>query len=110
MADRYSDCRCLGSIWLEHDWNIIVRRVQHIYAAIWWYLATFLGVAILHVVNSFELPISLFKSYTIYAGAQDAVVQWWYGHNAVAFFLTTPFPRINVLLSSQSSQPANLFL
>ncbi|MCB0335419.1 MAG: cytochrome-c oxidase, cbb3-type subunit II, partial [Bdellovibrionales bacterium] len=71
--------------------TIVVRRVQHIYAAIWWYLATFLGVAILHVVNSFALPVSLTKSYSIYAGAQDAVVQWWYGHNAVAFFLTTPF-------------------
>lgn len=82
-------------IWVVFGWNmlgtIVVRRVQHIYAAIWWYLATFLGVAILHVVNSFELPISLTKSYSIYAGAQDAVVQWWYGHNAVAFFLTTPF-------------------
>lgn len=82
-------------IWVIFGWNmigtIINRRVQHIYAAIWWYLATFLGVAVLHVVNSFELPISLFKSYSIYAGAQDAVVQWWYGHNAVAFFLTTPF-------------------
>lgn len=82
-------------IWVAFGANmigtIIVRRVQHIYAAIWWYLATFLGVAILHVVNSFELPVSLFKSYSIYAGAQDAVVQWWYGHNAVAFFLTTPF-------------------
>lgn len=82
-------------IWVAFGANmigtIIVRRVQHIYAAIWWYLATFLGVAILHVVNSFELPISLTKSYSIYAGAQDAVVQWWYGHNAVAFFLTTPF-------------------
>jgi cytochrome c oxidase cbb3-type subunit I/II len=85
----------IALIWVVFGWNmigtVIVRRVQHIYAAIWWYLATFLGVAILHVVNSFELPISLFKSYTIYAGAQDAVVQWWYGHNAVAFFLTTPF-------------------
>ncbi|MEN8227891.1 MAG: cytochrome-c oxidase, cbb3-type subunit I [Bacteroidota bacterium] len=82
-------------VWVIFGWNmigtIVKRRVQHIYAAIWWYLATFLGVAILHVVNSFALPISLFKSYSIYAGAQDAVVQWWYGHNAVAFFLTTPF-------------------
>ncbi len=82
-------------VWVIFGWNmigtILRRRVQHIYVAIWWYLATFLGVALLHVVNSFELPISLFKSYTIYAGAQDAVVQWWYGHNAVAFFLTTPF-------------------
>lgn len=82
-------------VWVVFGWNmigtIVKRRVQHIYAAIWWYLATFLGVAILHVVNSFELPVTLFKSYSIYAGAQDAVVQWWYGHNAVAFFLTTPF-------------------
>ncbi len=82
-------------VWVVFGWNmigtIVKRRVQHIYAAIWWYLASFLGVAILHVVNSFELPVSLFKSYSIYAGAQDAVVQWWYGHNAVAFFLTTPF-------------------
>ncbi|MEA3461239.1 MAG: cytochrome-c oxidase, cbb3-type subunit I, partial [Bacteroidota bacterium] len=85
----------IAIVWIVFGWNmigtVIKRRVQHIYAAIWWYLASFLGVAILHVVNSFELPISLFKSYSIYAGAQDAVVQWWYGHNAVAFFLTTPF-------------------
>ena len=85
----------VAAIWVIFGWNmigtILKRRVQHIYAAIWWYLATFLGVAILHVVNSFELPVSLFKSYPIYAGAQDAIVQWWYGHNAVAFFLTTPF-------------------
>ncbi len=82
-------------VWVAFGWNmigtLIVRRVHHIYAAIWWYLATFLGIAMLHIVNSLELPISLFKSYSIYAGAQDAVVQWWYGHNAVAFFLTTPF-------------------
>jgi len=85
----------IAVVWVIFGWNmigtIIKRRVQHIYSAIWWYLATFLGIAILHVVNSFELPVSLFKSYSIYAGAQDAVVQWWYGHNAVAFFLTTPF-------------------
>jgi len=85
----------IAVVWIVFGWNmigtIIIRRVQHIYAAIWWYLATFLGIAILHVVNSFALPVSLFKSYSIYAGAQDAVVQWWYGHNAVAFFLTTPF-------------------
>jgi cytochrome c oxidase cbb3-type subunit I/II len=85
----------IALIWIAFGANmigtILVRRVKHIYAAIWWYLATFLGVAMLHVVNSFELPISFIKSYPIYAGAQDAVVQWWYGHNAVAFFLTTPF-------------------
>ena len=85
----------IAVVWVVFGWNmigtVIVRRVQHIYAAIWWYLATFLGVAILHVVNSFALPVSFLKSYSIYSGAQDAVVQWWYGHNAVAFFLTTPF-------------------
>jgi cytochrome c oxidase cbb3-type subunit I/II len=70
---------------------ILNRRVKHIYVAVWWYLATFVGVAILHIVNSIELPVSFLKSYPIYAGAQDAVVQWWYGHNAVAFFLTTPW-------------------
>ena len=71
--------------------TIYKRRVQHMYVAIWFYLATFLTVAVLHIVNSFELPVSLFKSYSLYAGVQDALVQWWYGHNAVAFFLTTPF-------------------
>ncbi len=85
----------IAVVWVVFGWNmigtIVIRREKHIYAAIWWYLATFIGIAILHVVNSFELPVSFFKSYTIYAGAQDAVVQWWYGHNAVAFFLTTPF-------------------
>lgn len=85
----------IALVWVAFGWNmigtIIKRRMKHIYAAVWWYLATFIGVAVLHIVNSFELPISLFKSYSLFAGAQDAVVQWWYGHNAVAFFLTTPW-------------------
>ena len=59
--------------------------------AIWFYLATFITVAVLHIFNSLELPVSALKSYSVYAGVQDALVQWWYGHNAVAFFLTTPF-------------------
>ena len=67
------------------------RRERHMYVSIWFYLATFITVALLHVVNSLELPVSLLKSYSMYAGVQDALVQWWYGHNAVAFFLTTPF-------------------
>jgi cytochrome c oxidase cbb3-type subunit I/II len=71
--------------------TIIKRREQHMYVAIWFYIATFVTVAVLHIVNSFELPISAFKSYYLYAGVQDALVQWWYGHNAVAFFLTTPY-------------------
>lgn len=67
------------------------RREKHIYVALWFYIATIVTVAVLHIINSIEIPVSLMKSYPIYAGAQDAIVQWWYGHNAVAFFLTTPF-------------------
>ncbi|WP_338874654.1 cytochrome-c oxidase, cbb3-type subunit I [Spirosoma sp. SC4-14] len=82
-------------IWVVFGINmfgtIINRRERHLYVAIWFYIATFVTVAVLHIVNSFEMPVSLFKSYYMYAGVQDALVQWWYGHNAVAFFLTTPF-------------------
>ncbi len=67
------------------------RRVRHMYVAIWFYIATIITVGLLHIVNSIEIPVSLFQSYPVYAGIQDALVQWWYGHNAVAFFLTTPF-------------------
>ena len=82
-------------IWVVFGFNmfatIIKRRERHLYVAVWFYIATFITVAVLHLVNSFELPVTLFKSYSWYAGVQDALVQWWYGHNAVAFFLTTPF-------------------
>ncbi len=82
-------------IWVVFGWNmfgtIIKRREKHLYVAIWFFIATFVTVAVLHIVNSFSMPVSLFKSYSWYAGVQDALVQWWYGHNAVAFFLTTPF-------------------
>ncbi|MBY0515719.1 MAG: cytochrome-c oxidase, cbb3-type subunit I [Bacteriovoracaceae bacterium] len=71
--------------------TIFKRRERHIYVAIWFYIATIITVAVLHIVNSLELPVSFLKSYSIYSGVQDALVQWWYGHNAVAFFLTTPF-------------------
>jgi cytochrome c oxidase cbb3-type subunit I/II len=71
--------------------TILKRRESHLYVAIWFYIATWVTVAMLHIVNSFEIPFSLFKSYSWYAGVQDALVQWWYGHNAVAFFLTTPY-------------------
>jgi len=70
--------------------TLIKRRQRHIYVAIWFYIATFVTIAVLHIFNNLELPVSAFKSYSIYAGVQDAMVQWWYGHNAVAFFLTTP--------------------
>ena len=82
-------------IWVVFGINmfgtIIKRRERHLYVAIWFYIATFVTIAVLHIVNSFELPVSLTKSYMLYAGVQDALVQWWYGHNAVAFFLTTPY-------------------
>jgi len=71
--------------------TIAKRRERHMYVAIWFYVATVVTVAVLHIFNSLELPISFTKSYSIYAGVQDALMQWWYGHNAVAFFLTTPF-------------------
>lgn len=82
-------------VWVVFGWNmfatILKRREKHLYVAIWFYIATFVTVAVLHLVNSFEMPVSFFKSYSWYAGVQDALVQWWYGHNAVAFFLTTPY-------------------
>ncbi|RFS18196.1 cytochrome-c oxidase, cbb3-type subunit I [Emticicia sp. C21] len=71
--------------------TIIKRRERHMYVAVWFYIGTVVTVALLHIVNSLELPVSWTKSYSLYAGVQDALVQWWYGHNAVAFFLTTPY-------------------
>lgn len=85
----------IALIWVVFAWNaigtIIKRRVKHLYVAIWFYIASILAIAMLHIVNSIELPVGFMKSYPVYAGVQDALVQWWYGHNAVAFFLTTPF-------------------
>lgn len=85
----------IAIVWVVFGWNmigtIIKRRERHMYVAIWFYIATFVTVAVLHIVNSFAMPVNFFKSYSWYAGVQDALVQWWYGHNAVAFFLTTPY-------------------
>jgi len=85
----------IALIWVVMGINMIGtmlrRRERHLYVAIWFYLATFVTVAVLHIFNNIELPVSALKSYSVYAGVQDALVQWWYGHNAVAFFLTTPF-------------------
>ncbi|APV52073.1 cytochrome-c oxidase, cbb3-type subunit I [Betaproteobacteria bacterium GR16-43] len=67
------------------------RKVKHIYVANWFFGAFILTVALLHIVNSAEVPVTMFKSYSVYAGVQDAMVQWWYGHNAVGFFLTAGF-------------------
>ena len=85
----------IAVVWIIFGINffgtIARRRVKHLYVAIWFYIATIITVAVLHIVNSAEVPVSFLKSYSLYAGVQDALVQWWYGHNAVAFFLTTPY-------------------
>ena len=82
-------------IWVVFGINmfgtILKRRERHLYVAIWFYIATWITVAMLHIVNSLEYPVNMLKSYSVFAGVQDALVQWWYGHNAVAFFLTTPY-------------------
>jgi cytochrome c oxidase cbb3-type subunit I/II len=85
----------IAVVWMAFTVNLIgtilKRREKHIYVAIWFYIATALTVAMLHIVNSMEMPAGWFKSYSMYAGVQDALVQWWYGHNAVAFYLTTSY-------------------
>ncbi len=82
-------------IWVVFGINmfgtILTRRERHLYVAIWFLIGTWVTVAMLHIVNSFSMPTSFTHSYSWYAGVQDALVQWWYGHNAVAFFLTTPY-------------------
>jgi len=85
----------IAAVWIVFGLNmfatIFTRRERHLYVAVWFFIATWLGITMLHVVNSLAMPVSFTKSYPFYAGIQDALVQWWYGHNAVAFFLTTPF-------------------
>ena len=86
----------IAVVWIIFGINmfgtIAKRRVRHLYVAIWFYIATWVGITMLHVFNNLEVPLSFagWKSYSAYAGVKDALVQWWYGHNAVAFFLTTP--------------------
>lgn len=85
----------IALVWIVFGINMFMtifqRRERHLYVAIWFYIATWVTVTVLHVGNSLELPVSFMKSYSVFAGVQDALVQWWYGHNAVAFFLTTPY-------------------
>jgi len=100
MSKEYAELEwpldiAIAVVWVVFAVNffatIAIRRVRHLYVAIWFYIATIITVAVLHIVNSIEIPVAFLKSYPVYAGVQDALVQWWYGHNAVAFFLTTPF-------------------
>jgi cytochrome c oxidase cbb3-type subunit I/II len=85
----------IAVVWIVFAWNyfttIARRRERHLYVALWFYSATVITIAVLHVFNNLVVPVSALKSYSVYAGVQDAFMQWWYGHNAVAFFLTTPF-------------------
>lgn len=85
-------------------WTLAKRTEKHMYVALWFYIATIVTVAVLHIFNSLELPLHLLKSYSVYAGAQDAMVQWWYGHNAVAFFLTTPILGIMYYFMPKAAQ------
>ncbi len=82
-------------VWVIYGINMVgtmlKRRERHLYVAIWFFIGTWTAVAMLHIVNSFAIPYGIFNGYSAFAGVQDALVQWWYGHNAVAFFLTTPF-------------------
>ncbi|WP_353851904.1 cytochrome-c oxidase, cbb3-type subunit I [Riemerella anatipestifer] len=86
----------IAVVWIIFGINmfgtIAKRRVRHLYVAIWFYIGTWVGITMLHVFNNLEVPLSFtgWKSYSAYSGVKDALVQWWYGHNAVAFFLTTP--------------------
>ena len=85
----------IAVVWVAFTVNLLAtilkRMEKHLYVAIWFYIATAVTVAVLHIINSLAIPAGPMKSYSIYAGVQDALVQWWYGHNAVAFFLTTPY-------------------
>lgn len=86
--------------------TLVRRRISHIYVANWYYGALIIAVALLHIVNNLALPVSLFKSYPVYSGAVDAMVQWWYGHNAVAFFLTAGFlGMMYYFVPRQAQQP-----
>mgnify|MGYP005839574919 CR=1 FL=1 len=85
----------LGVVWICYTFNYImtlsIRRVSHIYVANWFFLAMMIMITYLHTVNSLVVPVSFWKSYSIFAGVQDAMIQWWWGHNAVGFFLTAGF-------------------
>ncbi|WP_411197628.1 cytochrome-c oxidase, cbb3-type subunit I [Sphingomonas sp. C3-2] len=101
-AREYAEPEWYVDLWLTIVWvaylvvfvgTLLKRKEPHIYVANWFYLSFIITIAMLHIVNNLTMPVSLFgsKSYSAFAGVQDALTQWWYGHNAVAFFLTTPF-------------------
>jgi cytochrome c oxidase cbb3-type subunit I/II len=85
----------IALVWIVFGINmfgtILKRRENHLYVAIWFYIGTWVTVTILHVIKNLEIPVHMWNSIPVFAGVQDALIQWWYGHNAVAFFLTTPY-------------------
>jgi cytochrome c oxidase cbb3-type subunit I/II len=85
----------IAVVWVAFAINVFGtiarRRERHLYVAIWFYIATIVTITMLHIFNNLSVPTGILKSYPIYAGVQDAFMQWWYGHNAVGFLLTTPF-------------------
>ena len=85
----------IAVVWLAYTFNFImtlsIRKVSHIYVANWFFLAMMIMIVYLHVVNSLAIPVELWKSYSIFSGVEDAMIQWWWGHNAVGFFLTAGF-------------------
>jgi cytochrome c oxidase cbb3-type subunit I len=99
---EYAEPEWFNDLWLTLVWvlylavflgTVLRRREPHIYVANWFYLAFIITIAVLHIVNNLTIPVSLFgaKSYSVFSGVQDALIQWWYGHNAVGFFLTAGF-------------------
>src|SRR5512139_2309112 len=85
----------IAAVWVvfavNFFWTLARRNERHLYVALWFYIATIVTIAVLHIFNSLVVPGGILKSYAVYAGVQDAFMQWWYGHNAVGFLLTTPF-------------------
>ncbi|WP_286785121.1 MULTISPECIES: cytochrome-c oxidase, cbb3-type subunit I [Pseudomonas] len=97
---EYAEIEFTGAVWMAIVWvayavvfftTLVRRTTPHLYVGNWFFGAFILVIAMLHIVNHAAIPVSAFKSYSLYAGATDAMVQWWYGHNAVGFFLTTGF-------------------
>ncbi len=104
MAHRHLAHHRLGDLLAIFIGTLLKRREPHIYVANWFYLAFILTIAVLHIVNNLTVPVSVFgsKSYSVFSGVQDALIQWWYGHNAVGFFLTAGFLGDDVLFHSRS--------
>ena len=116
---EYAEIEFTGAIWLAIVWvayavvffgTLIKRKVKHIYVGNWFFGSFILTTAMLHIVNHMSLPVSWFKSYSMYSGATDAMVQWWYGHNAVGFFLTTGFLGMMYYFVPKASRAPGLLL